>query len=79
MSNYNPADLDAMDAQDMAAEAKSGAAKPAQPAYSKAQILASTRYSGRRDALSVALQEGRHYTEPEIELALKNYYKKEVK
>ena len=41
MSNYNPADLDAMDAQDMAAEAKPRAVKPAQPAYSKAQILAS--------------------------------------
>lgn len=77
MSNYNPADLDALDAQDTAAEAK--AAKAAERRYTKAQILASTRYSHRRDALSVALEEGRHYSDQEIARALENYYKKEVK
>lgn len=72
MSNYNPADLDALDAQDTAAEKK-------ETAYSKAQILASVRYSGRRDALNVVLKEGRHYTDTEIEKALRDYYGKKVK
>ena len=58
---------------------KMRAAKPAQQRYSKAQILASTRYSHRRDALSVALKEGALYSDAEIEAALKNYYRKEVK
>jgi len=78
MSNFNPADLDALDAQDAVAEMKT-AGKPAEHRYSKAQILASIRYSHRRDALSVALEEGRLYSDREIEAALKNYYKKEVK
>lgn len=72
---YEPADLDAMDEQDMAQEkAKTEGA----PAFAKAQILASTRYSNRRDALAVVLEEGKLYTDEQIAEALKDYYGKAV-
>lgn len=51
----------------------------AAPAFSRAQILAAKRYSNRRDALSVVLEDGRLYTDAQIAAALKSYYGKEVK
>ena len=47
--------------------------------YSKAQLIASARYSGRRDALNVLLEDGKLYTELEVAKALDDYYKKKVK
>lgn len=51
----------------------------AEPAFSRAQILAAKRYSNRRDALSVVLEDDRLYTDAQIAAALKNYYGREVK
>lgn len=77
MANSN-IDLDALDAQEEIQESKAQA-KVSAPAYSREQILASVRYSNRRDALGVVLKPGRLYTDAEIEAALKHYYKKGVK
>lgn len=80
MSN-NYVDLDALDAQDAANESPAKAAhrQAKAPAYSRDQILASRRYSMRRDALSVVLKPGKLYTDAQIEEELKNYYKRSVK
>ncbi|MBP3410478.1 MAG: hypothetical protein J6M10_05715 [Clostridia bacterium] len=81
MSKYDPIDLDAMDEQDMAQEKaqEKPAAKAVEPAFSRDQLLASVRYSNRRDALSVVLKPGRLYTDAEVEAELKKYYGKVVK
>lgn len=59
--------------------AANAAQETAAPAFSRAQILAAKRYSNRRDALSVVLEDGRLYTDAQIASALKSYYGKEAK
>lgn len=79
MSNYYP-DADAPEMQETPMEPRRPEAAKNKPmAYSKAQLIASTRYSGRRDALNVLLEDGRLYTELEVVKALDDYYKKKVK
>ena len=79
MSNYYPG-ADAPEMQEMPMEPKRPeAAKNKPTAYSKAQLIASARYSGRRDALNVLLEDGRLYTELEIAKMLDDYYRKKVK
>lgn len=79
MSNYYP-DADAPEMQEMPTEPKRPETAKNKPmAYSKAQLIASARYSGRRDALNVLLEDDRLYTELEIAKMLDDYYKKKVK
>lgn len=48
-------------------------------AYTKEQILHSKRYQFRRDALGFLLEDGKTYTDTEINTILNNYMKGEVK
>lgn len=47
--------------------------------FTKAQLLNSSRYSNRKDALSVLLEEEKAYSHKEVETILENFLKKKVK
>ena len=49
------------------------------PAFTKEQILHSKRYQTRRDALGFLLDDGKTYTDSEINSILENYMKGQVK
>lgn len=49
------------------------------PKFTKAQLLNSSRYSNRKDALSVLLEEERSYSHEEVKTILENFLKKKVK
>lgn len=49
------------------------------PAFTKAQLLASKRYAGRRDALAALLKDGNVYTLAEVDKALGQFMKGKVK
>lgn len=46
--------------------------------FTKAQLLKSTRYSDRRDALSVLLEDDKSYSHKEVETILDKFLKKKV-
>lgn len=48
-------------------------------AFTKAQLLKCTRYSHRKDALSVLLKDDERYTHEEVERMLKKFMNKKVK
>ena len=48
-------------------------------AFTKAQLLKCTRYSHRKDALSVLLKDDERYTHEEVERMLKKFMNKRVK
>lgn len=47
--------------------------------FTKAQLLKCTRYSHRKDALSVLLKDDERYTHEEVERMLKKFMNKRVK
>lgn len=47
--------------------------------FSKEQILASARYSNRRDILNALLTDGKEYTIAEVEKIMDGWFKKGVK
>jgi len=47
--------------------------------FTKAQLLGSSRYSNRKDALSVLLEEDKSYSHDEVAEILENFLKKKVK
>ena len=49
-----------------------------QKEYSKAQILASEKYRGRRDLLSVLLAEGGKYTIGQVDKEIETFMKRKV-
>lgn len=49
------------------------------PKYTKAQILASARFSDRRDLLGAVLDDKGEYTLDEIDKAIKDFLKGKVK
>lgn len=53
-------------------------AKPEQ-GFSKEQILASAKYSNRRDLLTVLLEDGKSYTAEQVEQVMNDWFKKGVK
>lgn len=53
-------------------------AKPGQ-GFSKEQILASAKYSNRRDLLTVLLEDGKSYTTEQVEQVMNDWFKKGVK
>lgn len=53
--------------------------KPVPLAYTKEQILHCKRYQPRRDALGFLLEDGKTYTDTEINTILNDYMKGEVK
>lgn len=46
--------------------------------YTKAALVASKRFQGRRDLLNVLLDEGKQYTISDVENRINNYLTKEV-
>ena len=48
-------------------------------AYPKEQIIASAKYSNRRDLLTVLLEEGRSYTSEQVEQIMNNWLKEGVR
>lgn len=52
----------------------------AESAYSKAQFLASSRYTpAQRDILAAVLEDGKSYTDNQAKQALETYLRKELK
>lgn len=49
------------------------------PTFSKDQLLAAKRYADRRDLLNVLLTAERQYTFAQVNAAIDNFLKKEVK
>ncbi len=47
--------------------------------FTKAQLLGSSRYGNRKDALSVLLEDGESYSHDEVAKILENFLKKKVK
>ena len=47
--------------------------------FSKEQILASAKYSNRRDLLTVLLEDGKSYTAEQVEQVMNDWFKKGVK
>lgn len=47
--------------------------------YSKEQIIASKKYSDRKDLLNVLLEENKEYSFTEIDEIIENFMNKEVK
>ncbi len=47
--------------------------------FSKEQILASGKYSNRRDLLAVLLEDGKFYTDEQVEKIMDNWMTKGVK
>lgn len=47
--------------------------------FSKEQILASKKYSNRRDALGAILADGQEYTFEQVETLLKRFMERKVK
>ncbi|MEK3935929.1 hypothetical protein MKY41_11430 [Sporosarcina sp. FSL W7-1349] len=45
------------------------------PTFSKAQLLKSKKYVGRRDALSALLKDGETYTHDQVGQILEQFYK----
>lgn len=68
-----------MDETDKIAEEKETEVTPKEHRFTKEQLLNSVRYSGRKDALSVLLEEKKTYTHKEVELVLNKFLKKKVK
>lgn len=75
----NKTDLTA--AEDAVAETleTTAEADKTEPAFTKAQLLKCTRYSHRKDALSVLLKDDERYTHEEVERMLKKFMNKKVK
>jgi hypothetical protein len=48
-------------------------------AFTKQQILAAAKYTERRDLLAVLLEDGKSYTLAEVNAAITEFMKKEVK
>lgn len=63
----------------MATRKKTEPKTPAAPAFTKEQLLAFSRYRGRRDLLSVLLQDGRRYTYAEVDALVDDFMKGKVK
>lgn len=47
-------------------------------AYTKEQLLASKKYAARRDLLGVLLEDGKSYTEAQVQMAIKDFMKGKV-
>lgn len=60
-------------------KAKVAASKADAPAFTKAQILASRKYAGRRDFLSVNLDDNKRYTHADLDELLIKFFGKTVK
>lgn len=60
-------------------ETETAPEQPKEHRFTKEQLLNSVRYSGRKDALSVLLEEKKTYTHKEVELVLNKFLKKKVK
>lgn len=45
------------------------------PKFTKEQLLKSQKYAHRRDALSVILKDGEHYTHVKVDTLLNQFYK----
>lgn len=63
----------------MATRKKTEPKTPAAPAFTKEQMLAFSKYCGRRDLLGVLLQDGRRYTYAEVDALVDNFMKGKVK
>ncbi len=50
-----------------------------QPAFTKAQLLASDKYRGKRDVLSALLADDKSYTSTEVDAVIEKYMKGKVK
>lgn len=53
--------------------------KPPTPKFSKEQLLKSTKYHEKRDALSTILDADKQYTHAEVDATLQKFYKGGVK
>lgn len=51
----------------------------AAPTFSKAQLLISEKYQGRRDLLAALLEDGKTYTTAQADAAIDNYMKGKVR
>lgn len=47
-------------------------------AYTKEQLLASKKYATRRDLLGVLLEDGKSYTEMQVQMAINHFMKGKV-
>ena len=63
----------------MATRKKTEPKTPAAPAFTKGQLLAFSRYRGRRDLLGVLLQDGQRYTYAEVDALVETFMKGKVK
>lgn len=63
----------------MATRKKTEPKTPAAPAFTKEQLLAFSKYCGRRDLLGVLLQDNRRYTYAEVDALVDNFMKGKVK
>ena len=58
---------------------KANQAAKAVPAFGKDHILTFRRYAGRRDLLSVLLQDGQNYTMEQVDHLIQEFQKRKVK
>lgn len=63
----------------MATRKKTEPKTPAVPAFTKEQLLAFSKYCGRRDLLGVLLQDNRRYTYDEVDALVDDFMKGKVK
>lgn len=47
--------------------------------YTKEQLLASKKYAARRDLLGVLLEDGKSYTEAQVQMVISDFMKGKVK
>lgn len=63
----------------MATRKKTEPKTPAVPTFTKDQLLAFSKYCGRRDLLGVLLQDNRCYTYDEVDALVDDFMKGKVK
>ncbi len=63
----------------MATRKKTEPKTSATPAFTKEQLLAFSKYCGRRDLLGVLLQDGQRYTYAEVDALVDDFMKGKVK
>lgn len=63
----------------MATRKKTEPKTPAAPAFTKEQLLAFSKYCGRRDLLGVLLQDNQRYTYAEVDALVDDFMKGKVK
>ena len=63
----------------MAKKNEAAVAESIKHEFSKAQLLSSERFRGRRDIVNALLEEGKRYTVQAVEQMIENYMKGTVK